>query len=189
MTLIAARAHDREYLSDGDRTSRGLGVTYRPTGYVVFVPSTSGREIVREPSTEWGICGARGVGVPPANEEVRMAAALELALQTIANRWKPSIVLHLAEGPQRRRDLEQRLPRYVSAKVLTEQLRALETDGLVYRVDRTPAGHGRHVTYALTELGRTLGPAVASLAAWAVEHSADLPRSRRSLVREGQHER
>ena len=71
----------------------------------------------------------------------------------------------------------------MSAKVLTEQLRALEADGLVYRVDRTPAGHGRHVTYALTELGQTLGPAVRSLAQWAVEHRGDLLRGRRNSFR------
>lgn len=189
MTQISMRAYDREYLSGGDATTRGLSVTYRLTGYVACVPGTSGREILHEPAAGWGIGGERGVETPPASEEAHTAAALELALQTIANRWKPSIVLHLAEGPQRRRDLEQRLPRYVSAKVLTEQLRALETDGLVYRVDRTPAGHGRHVTYALTELGRTLGPAVASLAAWAVEHGADLPRNRRNPVSDGKHER
>lgn len=107
--------------------------------------------------------------------------ALEAAVQLVAQRWKSAVVLCLAAGPRRRRDLEQHLPRSVSAKVLTEQLRALEADGIVRRLDRTPAGHGRHVTYSLTDLGQALAPAVASLAKWAVDHGLGAGRGRRRL--------
>ena len=112
-------------------------------------------------------------------EPGRAVLALEAAVQLVAQRWKSAVVLCLAAGPRRRRDLEQDLPRGVSAKVLTEQLRALEADGIVHRVDRTPAGHGRHVTYSLTDLGQALAPAIESLAQWAVNHGLGSSRVRR----------
>ena len=111
--------------------------------------------------------------------------ALEAAVQLVAQRWKSAVVLCLAAGPCRRRDLEHHLPRSISAKVLTEQLRALEADGIVRRVDRTPAGHGRHVTYSLTDLGQALAPAVENLAQWAVDHGLGTHGGRRRLRNDG----
>lgn len=110
------------------------------------------------------------------------AYALEGALRLFGHRWKPTVLFWLATGPQRRRDLERHLPRHVSAKVLTEQLRGLETDGLVCRADRTPAGHGRHVTYALTPFGESLRPVIAALARWSFEQREVVHRLRRVAV-------
>jgi DNA-binding HxlR family transcriptional regulator len=107
---------------------------------------------------------------------------LEGAVQLFGQRWKPTVLFWLATGPQRRRDLERHLPRHVSAKVLTEQLRGLEADGLVCRVDRTPAGHGRHVTYALTAFGETLRPVIAVLARWSFEQRDAVKQLRRVAV-------
>ncbi|GJG89674.1 hypothetical protein tb265_48550 [Gemmatimonadetes bacterium T265] len=134
---------------------------------------------VREGPRFWTASDGAGQGSTTDVNPGRVVLALEAAVQLVAQRWKPAVVLCLAAGPRRRRDLEQHLPRGVSAKVLTEQLRALEADGIVRRVDRTPAGHGRHVTYSLTDLGQALAPAVASLAQWAVDHGVGAGRRRR----------
>ena len=189
MTLISASVHQREIVGGRAAIPDGLGVSYWLMGDAMCTGRASGRGLLHESSAGWRRDRSSRAGPPMACGHAHAPAALELVLQMIANRWKPSILLYLADGAQRRRDLERYLPRYVSAKVLTEQLRALETDGLVYRVDRTPAGHGRHVTYALTELGQTLGPAVRILAGWAVEHSADLLRGGRRAIRERDGER
>lgn len=143
------------------------------------------RFLVREAPRFW--TARDGAGQGPANDgdSSRVVLALEAAVQLVAQRWKPAVVLCLAAGPRRRRDLEEQLPRGVSAKVLTEQLRALEADGIVRRVDRTPAGHGRHVTYSLTDVGQALAPAVASLAQWAVDHGVGAGRSRRFISNAG----
>lgn len=139
----------------------------------------SGRRfIVREAPRFWTARDGAGQGPAVDVDPGHVVLALEAAVQLVAQRWKSAVVLCLASGPRRRRDLEQHLPRGVSAKVLTEQLRALEADGIVRRVDRTPAGHGRHVTYSLTDLGQALAPAVASLAQWAVNHNIGAGRRR-----------
>lgn len=136
---------------------------------------------VREAPRFWTGREAAGQGPAIDADPGRVVLALEAAVQLVAQRWKSAVVLCLATGPRRRRDLEEQLPRGVSAKVLTEQLRALEADGIVRRVDRTPAGHGRHVTYSLTDLGQALAPAVASLAQWAVDHGLGSGRGLRRL--------
>jgi DNA-binding HxlR family transcriptional regulator len=79
----------------------------------------------------------------------------ELALKVIQGRWKPQILRELLEGVRRFSDLERALasvPKGVSQKVLTAQLRDLETDGVVQRTvyPEVPP----RVEYALTALGR-----------------------------------
>lgn len=141
--------------------------------------ASGGSLAVCEAPPFWSTRDSAGQASADDVEPGSVVVALEAAVQLVAQRWKPAVVLQLAAGPRRRRDLEQQLPRGVSAKVLTEQLRALEADGIVRRVDRTPAGHGRHVTYSLTDLGQALAPVVVSLAKWAVDHGLGAGRGRR----------
>ena len=56
----------------------------------------------------------------------------------------------------------------VSAKVLREQLREMEADGLVVRRPLTPARLG--VRYGITRYGRTLGPVFEVLWRWGRRH-------------------
>ena len=58
----------------------------------------------------------------------------------------------------------------VSAKVLREQLREMEADGLVIRRPLTPAHLG--VRYGITRYGRTLGPVLEVLWCWGRRHVA-----------------
>jgi DNA-binding HxlR family transcriptional regulator len=94
--------------------------------------------------------------------------ALEEAAAVVSGRWKHAILRIVAEGPRRRAEITRALPAAATAKVVTEQLRALQADGIVERVDRrAECGHGaRHVVYALTPLGRELIPAVCALGRW-----------------------
>lgn len=83
----------------------------------------------------------------------------------LGGKWKPIIIAHLA---QRRRfgQLAQRLP-LISRKVLTEQLKELEEDGIVRR--EAFAELPPRVEYSLTERGLALLPILEQLSAW---HSA-----------------
>jgi DNA-binding HxlR family transcriptional regulator len=56
----------------------------------------------------------------------------EAAVEMMGGKWKPRIVALLGEGTHRFGELERSLPQ-VSRKVLVEQLRELEADGLVLR--------------------------------------------------------
>jgi len=92
---------------------------------------------------------------------------LELALDLIGGKWKGLIIWYLgAEGVLRHTELKRRLER-VSQKVLTQQLRELERDGLIRRrvYPETPP----RVEYCLAELGAAVRPAIEALRVWADE--------------------
>ncbi|MBN9497935.1 MAG: winged helix-turn-helix transcriptional regulator [Alphaproteobacteria bacterium] len=93
------------------------------------------------------------------------AAGVANALGKLEGRWKLVILFHLFDGKVKRfSELERAIPS-VSQKMLAQQLRALETDGLVRRVvyPQVPP----KVEYALTEWGQELCPVLDALLTWA----------------------
>jgi DNA-binding HxlR family transcriptional regulator len=82
-------------------------------------------------------------------------------LKLVGGAWTPNIVWYLKEQPRRFTELKADLAG-VSAKTLTERLRRLERDGVVYRkvIPSSPPT----VEYGLTTLGKRLVPAVESIA-------------------------
>lgn len=120
-------------------------------------------------------CGLPGEnGMEPA---AVISDAVERAAAALCARWKPTLLLLLATGARRRSELDRCLPDGVSPKVLTDQLRGLEADGIVARVDYRALRHTgpRHVTYALTPAGEELAGVVRSLAEWGATHVATDP--------------
>ncbi|WP_409490726.1 winged helix-turn-helix transcriptional regulator [Amycolatopsis sp. cmx-11-12] len=98
----------------------------------------------------------------------------------IGDKWAGLVVLCLEEGPRRLSELRVPL-RGVTAKVLTETLRALERDGMITRTvyDETPL----RVEYELAPLGRTLFEPVEACRDWAgpgLGVSSRVGRARRS---------
>ena len=94
-----------------------------------------------------------------------------LAPIRFGDKWAGLIISCLEKGP--RRFSELRIPlRGVSAKVLTQSLRALERDGFITR--RAHVGPTRLVEYELTQLGRSLLVPMAVVYAWAQEHWDEL---------------
>lgn len=93
---------------------------------------------------------------------------VQLTLDIIGGKWKPLILWVLRGGAARRfNDLLKAMPD-LTHKVLTEQLRQLESDGLV---SRSVVGEPRvRVDYRLTEFGATLRPSLNEMAAWAKRH-------------------
>ncbi|GAA2883695.1 helix-turn-helix domain-containing protein [Streptosporangium fragile] len=89
----------------------------------------------------------------------------------VGDKWAGMIIRCLGHGP--RRFSELRVPlRGITAKVLTQSLRALERDGLVART--VYAGPAQRVEYALTPLGRSLLGPLDVMCAWAEEHWDEL---------------
>ena len=97
----------------------------------------------------------------------RAACPLYTAIGVVSGRWKPMIIQRLAAGPHGFGELQRAMPR-VTAKVLREQLRQLEADGLVTRRALTPARLG--VRYALTPYSKTLDPVFGALVKWGRRH-------------------
>jgi len=95
--------------------------------------------------------------------------ALTAALTAIGGRWKLFVVYRLADGPRHFAALRRSLPD-VSAKVLAEQLRELQADGLVSRERSGPVPAAVH--YALTSHGRSVLPMAEEIRRWGMAHQA-----------------
>ncbi len=101
----------------------------------------------------------------------------EITLQLIDHRWKLVIFHELLQGTRRFSNLERKIPG-VSHRVLTNQLRELERDGLVQR--RIFPEVPPRVEYSLTPLGRSLKPVLVTMHNWGARYAKRL-----ALVREG----
>lgn len=92
---------------------------------------------------------------------------LYTAIQIIEGRWKPMIFQRLGAGALGFGELRRSMAG-VTTKVLRQQLRQLEADGLVTR-SAVPKP-GLRVRYHLTPHGKTLGPIFDCLWTWGVMH-------------------
>ena len=109
----------------------------------------------------------------PGNEERRTrpnpvtGCPLTAAFAAIGGKWKMIIIYWLAESPKHFAALRKLMPS-ISQKVLTEQLRELESDGLVLREPKgaIPAP----VEYSLTDYGRSVLPLVEEVRLWGRSH-------------------
>ena len=103
------------------------------------------------------------------------------ALQMFNSKWKPMLLHRLSESPARFGEL-QRLLKPIRHKVLTAQLRELESDGLIER--EVADARVVTVTYSLTALGQSLRPVLDDLYRWGEEHlprNVDFTERKRSL--------
>ena len=97
-------------------------------------------------------------------------------INTISGKWKVLLIWHLGFGPKRFAEL-RRLLKGVSEKVLTTQLRQLESDGIVGR--QVTATVPPQVTYSLTRAGEDLIDPMSILCKWGTRYLGippNLPR-------------
>jgi DNA-binding HxlR family transcriptional regulator len=92
---------------------------------------------------------------------------VDMTLSLINGKWKPTILWLLTDRKHRFSEFQAAIPA-VAHKVLSQQLRQLEADGVIRRSVRdTPS---IRVEYELTQFGRTLRPALNALASWGKAH-------------------
>lgn len=91
-------------------------------------------------------------------------------VQLIGNKWKILILRNLVySGVQRFTDFIKTIPG-ISKKVLTDNLRALEDDGLIER--EVFAEVPPRVEYSLSDLGKTLKPVLDAMSDWGNDYKA-----------------
>ena len=90
-------------------------------------------------------------------------------VQLIGNKWKLLIIRNLTAKTYRFNELKYSLEG-ISQKVLTENLRALEDDGIVMRT-AYPEIPPR-VEYSLTDLGKTISPIMKAMELWGNSYKA-----------------
>ncbi|AJD53911.1 DNA-binding HxlR family transcriptional regulator [Thalassospira sp. MBR-102] len=103
---------------------------------------------------------------------VTAASDVETIFKMLEGRWKLIILFHLFGGKvQRYSDLEKLIPG-ISQKMLAQQLRQLEADGIIER--KVYPVVPPKVEYRMSEWGQSLCPALDALLKWAEARPAEL---------------
>lgn len=84
-------------------------------------------------------------------------------VQLIGNKWKLLILRNLLAGTQRFNEIRKTVPG-ISQKVLTENLRSMEEDGIITR--KVYAEVPPRVEYSLSDLGKTMRPIIKAMEIW-----------------------
>src|SRR6266566_8279362 len=92
---------------------------------------------------------------------------VQTTLNVIGGKWKPLILWHVGADTLRFSELGRKIPG-ITQKMLTQQLRELEKDGLVAR--KVYAEIPPKVEYSITQYGKTLNPVLESMCDWGEKH-------------------
>lgn len=92
-------------------------------------------------------------------------------VEIIGSKWKLLIMRNLLQRPWRFNELKRDLEG-ISQKVLTDSLRSMEADGIITRT--VYAEVPPRVEYALSELGETMRPILASMEEWGSNYKKTL---------------
>lgn len=95
------------------------------------------------------------------------ACPVATTVQLIGNKWKLLILQNLISSPCRFTELKNRVPG-ISQKVLSENLRALENDGIILR--EVFAEVPPKVIYSLSEIGGSLLPLMQAMEIWGTNY-------------------
>jgi DNA-binding HxlR family transcriptional regulator len=104
-----------------------------------------------------------------ADDELRLTTGVGTALEVIGGKWKLLILANLVGGTRRYGELKRAIPA-ASEKVLIQQLRELEADGLIQRVSYPEVPP--RVEYSFTEYGRSICTVIQTLFEWGNQHAA-----------------
>ncbi|WP_292370210.1 winged helix-turn-helix transcriptional regulator [Methanoregula sp. UBA64] len=96
---------------------------------------------------------------------------IEATLDVIGGKWKPLVIYQLKEGTLRFSQIVEKVQPRITPRMLTKELRELETSGLVIR--KVYAQVPPKVEYSLTETGASLIPILDDLCDWGSEHMGD----------------
>jgi DNA-binding HxlR family transcriptional regulator len=105
------------------------------------------------------------VTITKKKEEVK--CPVSGVLQLIGGKWKPVILYCLRSEKRRFGEIAARIPE-ISRKVLTQQLKELEEDGLIIReqFNEIPP----RVEYELSERGKSLSPVLKEMEKWGMDN-------------------
>jgi DNA-binding HxlR family transcriptional regulator len=104
---------------------------------------------------------------------ITFTCGLDAALAVLGGKWKPLVLFHLAHGVHRYGELKRAVGG-VSDKVLIAQLKELQMDEVIERIDYKQIPP--KVEYSLTPFGLSLAKALAPLCTWGTEHMSDVER-------------
>jgi DNA-binding HxlR family transcriptional regulator len=94
---------------------------------------------------------------------------VEATARIVAGRWKAAVLEQLLDGAKRFSELKRAISG-MTQRTLSQQLRGLQATGIIERTvypDTPP-----RVMYAITPLGKSLGPLLEAMCHWGKSHSA-----------------
>ena len=108
--------------------------------------------------------------------------SVEATLEVIGGKWKCVILCHLTYGKKRTSELKRLMPN-ITQKMLTQQLRELEEDGVIRRIihHQIPP----KVEYELSEYGWSLQDILNALCAWGDIHITKVYGDKFTVLEEG----
>ena len=106
-----------------------------------------------------------------AENHNRLTCEVESTLKVIGGRWKVLIIRELIEGVKRFGELQRSL-NGITQKMLSQQLRELEENGIIHRevYPQIPP----KVEYSLTLLGESLKPILYAMHEWGIKYSSQI---------------
>ena len=110
--------------------------------------------------------------------------SLEGSLAVFASKWKPAILFHLYKHKSLRHGELRRLIPEISQRIMTQQLRELERDGLVVRevFQEVPP----KVEYSATKLARTIRPLFVEIEEWGQSQMKNVEAARKRYDKNNQ---
>ena len=117
---------------------------------------------------------------PSGNQCTQLLLSVGDALYAIGGKWKLKVIIALFTGTHRFNEL-QRTITGISAKVLSGELKELESNGFVKRkvyADSTPV----IVEYQLTEYSNSLQEVVTALSQWGTMHREKIKNESKSRL-------
>ncbi|SHF40436.1 transcriptional regulator, HxlR family [Flavobacterium fontis] len=103
----------------------------------------------------------------PSTKEKTNLCPVSAVLELIGGKWKPIILYCLRTETRRFGEIAARIPS-LSRKVLTDQLKELEQDQLIIRVQYNEIPP--RVEYSLSPRGKSLAPLLEAMEKWGNEH-------------------
>jgi len=99
--------------------------------------------------------------------QTQLGCSVEATLEVIGGKWKGAILYHLLDGTKRFNELKRMFPS-LTQRILAQQLKELERDGIVHRevYREIPP----KVEYSLSEMGQSLEPVLRALRQWGADH-------------------
>lgn len=102
---------------------------------------------------------------------------VEVTLDVIGGKWKGMVLHRLLDGTARFNEIRRSVPK-VTQRMLTRQLRELESDGVIQR--KVYAEVPPKVEYSLTQFGLSLKPMLLLMGEWGTQYRAKVKRTRSS---------
>jgi DNA-binding HxlR family transcriptional regulator len=99
-----------------------------------------------------------------------LTCGVGITMEIIGGKWKTCLLYSIEQGLRRPSQLHRSNPG-ATPRVLNQQLRELEADGIVGKV--VHAGLPLKVEYFLTPMGESLLPLISAIGQWGDEHGAD----------------